>query len=190
MPTTQDLQFAPTGPLTPVVPISVVPVSGVSDWVTVIAAGGLTVLDSESAGAVLQNPGAILDSSRRMLVRPAHAGTILRARMIYAIGDDPVSTLRIRVFAANSSTELYWTVLTNLAGDASVEIPVNSATDPTDAFEPGVGPTPAAQITVPHPTNHAWDMMGFSHFLVGVERVYTALGGSTANAAYLQFKPV
>ncbi|MDZ4694188.1 MAG: hypothetical protein SGI86_03505 [Deltaproteobacteria bacterium] len=105
--------------------------------------------------------------------------------MVWHEDDQPVSTFRIRVFGAMTSTEGLWTVLPNMAGEDSVEIAVGS-NDPYEIAEF----SPPARMTIPDRLTHAWDSRGFKYFLIGIERVYAVVGGGDASAAYLLAKIV
>jgi len=174
MPSTQNLNFSPS-----TTPTVVVPVSGAVEWVTAIHAGGLVVRDSTSAGAPVLNPAQISHSSRRVLVRAAAGGTTLLLRMVWFEDDVQTSILRVRVFGGMGTTDSLWTVLRNRRNESSVDISA-SPEDPYGAF---VGDQ-ASRGTIVDINRHAFDSMGFSHFLIGVERVYDSTG--SPSTAYLQ----
>ncbi|MDZ4694189.1 MAG: hypothetical protein SGI86_03510 [Deltaproteobacteria bacterium] len=149
---------------------------------TAIAAGGLKVLDSTSAGAPLADPALITDLSRRVLVRPDYVGTMLIVRMVYHANDVATSTVRIRVFGGMSDTETMWTVLQNLRRMESVDLET-AASDVLGS----TADNPRKKATRIDPTMTIWDTMGFTRFLIGIERIYAVSAGSAATA-FLQAK--
>jgi hypothetical protein len=168
--------------------VVVVPVSGVSGWVTAIAAGGLIVKDVAHEGDPAQDPSAITDSSRRFLDRAVYMGTTLRIRMVYknsdTLGAMPNPPLTIRIFGRCADGT--YTALRNLNGEVSVPIPTDPSSDTVWWDESS---TSDMLITKPDNEAHSWDCDGYVRFLIAVEFTYRPDTG-TPEDAYLEIKIV
>jgi hypothetical protein len=174
---------------------AVVPASGVSEWVTAIAAGDLEVSDLAGDETVSQTPDKVYTNrGSKSLIRTNYEGTTLRVRLRYyddgvAYGDAP--PLTIRVFGTANSNA--WTALRNLNGDASVPIPIDPPyTDhpgsDTHATVPG-GEGTNHLVNQPDNNAHSWDCDGCNKFIIAVERSF-ATDGAHPEVAYLEAKIV
>lgn len=183
-PSTQALNFSPSTAS----PNSVVPISGTSEWVTAVAAGGLTVSERVTGDVAVKNSFLISHSSRRILTRAIGEGTTLIVRLRYDNSDTvnpSVPPLVIRVFGATNSQPFI--ALVNVNGDASVPIPISPA---TDSFYDDFSTTPVMAATIPNNSAHAWDCQGCNKFLIAVEYAYSPAAGGNPSAAYLEAKIV
>lgn len=196
-------------PFTPVDPraVAVVPVSALSDWVTVIPAGnsGVVVADTLNQWQFIAKFADVNLTTRQVFSRVqldsedrrTPLGTTLRLRLCYEDGFvssafPPVtSQLQVRVFAGNPYSETGGlsnsSPLRNLLGDASVVIPADRTRDTEIAAGTSPG-GPFYRATTPDNQAHSWDCDGYSFFVVGVERVYAC--AYQQQAAYLQAKIV
>lgn len=140
----------------------VAPVSLVTPWLTVIAAGEVATADS---GGTITDPE--VDIERDEFEFPVYGGTTL----LLSLGYDPALTSItapvLNVFGRASSADT-WRLLLNRADTPSADITLTPAA--TDALTDGIA------YTTVNLKSHALDCTGCKKFKVGVK---TALNGST-----------
>lgn len=152
---------------------AVVPMSASSGWLTIIDAGGMVVQDA----ATITNPTTQITSSTRHLFRRMGLGTTLLLRMGYDDGiSGAITSPIVKVFGRSDANQA-WDLLTTKSISLTSTITVTQATDVQDGT---YGYTTVSAVT------QAWDCLGCSEFLVGVETIFSATG--TVNTAFLQGK--
>lgn len=189
----------PFSPATPAA-IPVVPVAGLSPWLSVIVPGtsaGLALKDTTNSKGVIETASLITNSTRLMFRRATSStnplGTTMRARLIYpydAENTQPDVSPVIRVFGGDGTDKSKFSVLRNLNGDASVLL----ATDVLQDSRTFAAPDPNSpsvfnqyRATIPNNTAHAWDCDGYEYFVIGVERALSYLPGADGAALQIKF---
>lgn len=147
-----------------------VPISGLSEWVTVIDAGGV---DNADASPLVNPDTEIDDSTDHLFDMEVRGGTGIVVRYAYrgAVTVSPV----IRVFGRTSTSE-DWMVLTNRGGDDTATLTVDTTNDGTDGTD---------KFTTVSLDNHYFDTQGCRYIWVGVQTAHT---GGTASVSYIQVK--
>ncbi|HMN40424.1 MAG TPA: hypothetical protein PKE29_06225 [Phycisphaerales bacterium] len=169
-------------------PTVVVPVSGRSDWVVAIPAGGLETQDQPSGTVIRRATDIFANFSIRNLLDRKYpgTGTTLRVRMRYQADDGTlINPVIIRIFASvgddPTDPATPFVALPNTANECSVPIRNNADTDSL------VGPGTGFAYTTPDNDQHSWDCDGYTWFIIGVEQAYD---GDTPEEAWLEAKIV
>lgn len=136
------------------------PVGLVSQWRTVITAGGPAVQDA----ATITNPTTQITSLTRLPLIVAGAGTHALVRLGYDDGLTLITNPVIKVFGKTASD--VWQPLITQAGTMSIAVPTVPATDVADG---------TLLYTAPSFDLLSFDLLGCNEILVGIE---TALAGT------------
>lgn len=160
-------------------PVMTRPVSVLSNWVTAIDVGGMTVTDNSTATVV--NPGAVSASTRHLInVKESARGapgsicTSALFRMSYASGLTGITSPVIQVFGKDLNG--VWMALPNRNGDFTFAL--SAATGDVDDTTDKKTQVSVLTTTV--------DLLGCAEFLTTIK---TALAGTgTTSTAYAQCK--
>lgn len=140
----------------------VVPVSLISEWQTVIAAG--EVASQDAGGTIVEPDTDISRDGFRMY--SANGGTTLLLRLGYDPTLTSITAPELVVFGRTGDDA--WTLLTTRESTPSLDVTLTPAA--TDAVTDGLAYTTVSL------TEHALDCRGCDRFKIGVK---TALNGST-----------
>ncbi len=140
----------------------VFPCSLSSRWADAIDAGGVTVQD---AATILDAAASITASTRHVIKRNNHAGTLLKVRLKYvgSVSQSPV----VVVFGRSGSDP--WEMLANKSGAYTATLTAAPSTDATDG----------TYLYSNTGDDQTFDCNGCDEFLIGIQTVVA--GGTTAS---------
>jgi hypothetical protein len=159
----------------------VVPISGTSQWKTVIDAGGPAVQDN--SGTILNPDTHITHASRHIFRRERGQGTTLLLRLgrlpAAVVSAAPVVSVygRTAVYATDGSVESAdeWGLLLTKGGEQTGTLAVTDD-DAENA---------TLKFTSPDAEDNAWDSLGCNEFIPGI---VTALAADETSTSIIQAK--